>query len=465
MLQRLHDKIYKIIDTEYFDYLVESFRFICPYAFDYMPINISDKKDKSFYYEIDKYLQKHDSDFFLSVDHLVYSWFDLLRSNDKDGDVIWADIVEDEKPNYFTKEELDVIYDNFYNTHLSLFEVININLGKNVIVKDLFTGEEYTVVEHMGSFNIQKYDCLMTRIIKCQGKNFFSFAVIRVPKFKQETIVSTIYEIYEEKKVEDMTLEIFLKVLPTFLTYTVYNASIEMQKIELVNTTGEEIKFCTVNYEILNYNELINQLDRIEEFDKIEENKKEKTVEYIWFGGTLNGKSSSAETNRILKVNKSYFVNGPTGNVSLGHLWIKNNELKAECNSEKRLKRLKEILNKIGKNLLKFKNQDMKAPGEVMYDDAPSLSENKVPKEEIPYDVKAQLMEEFYIDFYKKLFTEKIPALNNKSPKECLKTEEGRKLLYNLLKQYENAELHKKANGEYWFDINKIYEMWHLPRE
>ena len=43
------------------------------------------------------------------------------------------------------------------------------------------------------------------------------------------------------------------------------------------------------------------------------------------------------------------------------------------------------------------------------------------------------MMHEFYVNYYKKLFTKSIPALGNKSPKECLKTKEGREKVYALL--------------------------------
>ena len=50
--------------------------------------------------------------------------------------------------------------------------------------------------------------------------------------------------------------------------------------------------------------------------------------------------------------------------------------------------------------------------------------------------------------YYKEWCDMKIPALSNKTPREAITTEEGKKLVKELLLDMENNELHKKKRGE-----------------
>ncbi len=50
----------------------------------------------------------------------------------------------------------------------------------------------------------------------------------------------------------------------------------------------------------------------------------------------------------------------------------------------------------------------------------------------------------------------KIPILGNKTPREAIKTEEGKKLVNELLIDLENNELHKKRGGEDYIPVEKI---------
>ena len=49
-----------------------------------------------------------------------------------------------------------------------------------------------------------------------------------------------------------------------------------------------------------------------------------------------------------------------------------------------------------------------------------------------------------------------IPMLGNKTPRETIKTEEGKKAVNNLLLDFENQELHKKREGLDYVPVEEI---------
>ena len=461
VLDPLFEKIYEIIPDRYFGLLTEALIKICPHAFDFMHISMEDSRDESFYREIDQHFAKYPYDFVISLDYLIFDEIINTESDDKEDGFAWIDLVEKEMPGYFSEQERDIIKSNTEITHLSLFEVLDVNPGKSILMKDLFTQEEFNIIERSASREIQKYDCLLARVLIYNNNHYFSSVVMPVPRRDYKCIVDYVNNYYKKEYKKLMNLKTFLKAFSSLLVEIIQECYKQNRKKKIMTTTGEEMLFCSAVYEILNYSPLTEKLNSIEEFDLTEQDIARKSIRYQWFGGTVDGKKSSPETNKILNVNKSHLTKGPTGNVTLGNIQIENNILTAECNSEKRMKRLKDMLNTHAKDMLRLKSEDVKTINEMMS----RRGKEKKPSEkseDIPLEIRQEIMNNFSVEHYTKLFTEKIPTLGNKSPKKCLKTMKGKKMVYELLKEYENMELHKKAAGQVWFDIRKIYKLWRL---
>ena len=51
---------------------------------------------------------------------------------------------------------------------------------------------------------------------------------------------------------------------------------------------------------------------------------------------------------------------------------------------------------------------------------------------------------------------QRIPALGNKTPKEAIKTKEGREILKKLHKDFENHEQHRKIEEGKYIPVEKI---------
>lgn len=154
IMEPLFKKIYESVPGRYFNLLTEALVIICPHAFNFMPVSMDDPMDESFYREIDNHFSKYHYDFVTSLDYLVFDQLLFLESDDKG--IMWIDLIEKEMPDYFSEQEKDIIRLNAGKTNLSLFEVINVVPGESLLLKDLFTGEEYNIIEHSASRQIQK---------------------------------------------------------------------------------------------------------------------------------------------------------------------------------------------------------------------------------------------------------------------------------------------------------------------
>ena len=85
-----------------------------------------------------------------------------------------------------------------------------------------------------------------------------------------------------------------------------------------------------------------------------------------------------------------------------------------------------------------------KASGESDFPPAESdgMEENLIP-----------LYETFMEEWARKWLDEKIPALDGQSPREAVKSPEGKEKVRELLKEFENQEERKKKDGEPYWDV------------
>ena len=63
------------------------------------------------------------------------------------------------------------------------------------------------------------------------------------------------------------------------------------------------------------------------------------------------------------------------------------------------------------------------------------------------------LYETFIEEWARKWLDEKIPALDGQSPREAVKSPEGKEKVLELLKEFENQEERKKKDGEPYGDV------------
>jgi hypothetical protein len=65
-------------------------------------------------------------------------------------------------------------------------------------------------------------------------------------------------------------------------------------------------------------------------------------------------------------------------------------------------------------------------------------------------------------EYVTKWVDEKIPALGGKTPRDAVKTPEGREKVEELLRGWENSEERRKREGEPYVDINILRQMLNL---
>jgi len=356
----------------------------------------------------------------------------------------------------FDDEEISILREWNNNTQTGIFEVVNSNDKEwSVYIKDIFSGKEYNIKDRMASMQLIKRDVFYGRVQKIFGNYYLAGVAERYPRLILDQLKD--YLDFHYERARDKTGESYESFINTHGDVIL---KFEPNSPKFVSSSGDEIKLCEQVYTILGrkHEEIIDWINKNSDLFIITnvDEKKGKFSASITIKANSEDMEVNYEKRSVMKIT-SYLVHPETEEriLSAGSINIKEDRLKIFCFSE-------EVLNSVVKRIfnekscisdcIKLIKEDIKNPEEIL--------KNK--KENKKYSVRknnkrlSSLGRDFLKDYYRKWCDMKIPTLGNKTPRQTIKTEEGRIKLNELLKDFENIDLHRKREGELFVDSIKI---------
>lgn len=345
-------------------------------------------------------------------------------------------------------------------SYLSVYEVISVTPEVGLKLKDLLTGEEMDVLEVKGSLTMVKWDIIFARVIRMRAVNKFSGIITLIPIRGKGNVLSSIKNAWEKFKKETGKLDWshFAKSNAQIIHHFIEAQSLK----EPIFVTEEHHKIFSSKavFDVKNFDTTRYRLSK--EFDFIiDEEIEGKKVQFTWL---KRGKSKDWEmgkTSDSSMVLKSEMVRGK-GELrwtSLGTVTLTPKRLELWCISKERLDRGKGRLKEILGDDLQHRidtYEDMVKKAMERSGRTLSGEKDEMPEKFLPFFEKT--MEEFVT----KWVDEKIPVLDGNTPREAVKTPEGREKVEDLLKDWENMEERRKRDGEPYIDINILRQMLNL---
>ncbi len=318
-------------------------------------------------------------------------------------------------------------------TYYSFYIVKEVVLEKSLIIKDILLGTEHILKEKTATQYVTKGSLVFGRILTLDDQSIFvGMAPYVIPTNYYDAILE-----YKAKILEDNPNN---KISPKLLReYSVNNlikqyfaiivGSFNRPLPNLYNTDGDPILF-SESYFKLNISTSqtwykLSPLTLDENLDDFLENAEKNS----------QGEITKINFPWIKKGNK---VNKHWDNTVMGEITIEENRLILKTNSEKRTIKGKKLLSKyLGDNII-FQSTLLQTPEQMMNSNSNMSYDNEEELLVLP-EVQEQLQQMAKLH-WKSWFDEKIPLLNDRTPREAAKTKDGQEQLGVLLLMYENYD-------------------------
>ncbi|MCI0652578.1 MAG: SEC-C domain-containing protein [Planctomycetes bacterium] len=329
------------------------------------------------------------------------------------------------------KKRLDPLLREYLESCLaspfSAFEILGVDPGRGMRVKDLFTGAEHDVSERSASATMRTADLLIGQLAGAGGVTLLEaapgFAIppiwkIKAIEFRHERFGGAINAAPERlRKAEDALIalyhdiseEVFARKLPA-----------------MQNTDGEALSPRRVVFDVPSAQQAFDALKHLALSDSEPELLRDA-------GRDAAGSLSRVKLNWLEQGNAQMPA---WENTVLGSIEIDGTRLIAEVNSEERERRFREIVAAALGGRARHRATEIQSL-ERMLAQAPAGSDSKDPERlaELP-EVKAKIAE-MMAKHYERWVDEKIPALGGRTPLEAVRDSAGREAVQALVAQIE----------------------------
>ena len=352
---------------------------------------------------------------------------------------------------------------------VSLYEVVDIDPGRSMTVRDLVRGgEPVTVHEKLGSKSAAPWDRLAARIVTVNGKMYITGAALRFHHGLSQQFLSVFDEMAKEMEedipeearreigkstdIRSVVREVILSGGPgaqMFTQFWLLDTLLQAQAplTELHNTDDEPIVFCRVRFPIVGDEaEVATMLDGIEDFERDEEDE----PSWTWSvpGSPLHRMA------HLRRGGKAAELEGVIGNTSLGHIEMEAEALTLFVNSRERAERGRDLLTTCLGDLVGLPLISHRDPEKALDEQA---GQSDV-EPEIPPDEAVQVIHSYLDDYYRRMLDDPHPSVDGKTLRQAAKTRKGRRQVIDWLKQLENTE-HRRAaqQGHRPYDTSWIW--------
>lgn len=342
-------------------------------------------------------------------------------------------------------QERQVLQD-WQNTYVSVFQIIEIEPGEGAWAEDIFSGEKTFISDEILTEHVMKWELMLLRKIKVLEEwHTSTVAGPEPPQYKEEIrgFVEDHFRAYKQEN-PDADLPTFLRNRGHLLCQVFLNIESEAPPAqEIFTSSGEELLFCEADYELNNLREAVNRLDREEDFERTATDDEESTEVFEWLErGRSRGRVKDNLPSEGLSL-QSFLTPGP-GHEShrvLGTIILEPDQLSLMVQGEERLALGKEILEEVLAGLISHRQDSvnslesmLQSSSEELLEELEELEDAEDLEEDIPPELEQALLQDLLDNHYRQWLDKPLPALKGQTPRQAVQNPEGRCLAEDLLR-------------------------------
>jgi hypothetical protein len=379
---------------------------------------------------------------------------------------------------------------------LSLYKILDIDLGKSMTVQDIvLQGKPFVLSEHRGTYAVKKGEVVATRVITtANGQSISAGEIFQAPKQGFEPLAMMLKTLSDEcfkmckkqmksKEIPFLTDDVLMqsvravwaKEITSIIIHDALESAEKPVARTFVNVHGHPVRICTLTYKIpraMHY----AYGNKLAEQESIYIDNIIKTKAFLdWnepnpgFGdspnkkrrGSLAQKKESIEKDNALIVDSfcsreggsaMELVNMATIEVSPGKMIVRANSRERALMMEEKIASILDI----PMGSATWKIEDPKTFEETNICTPKSPKPSQSPKKSgLPPAQEKALLQEYFREYYQRWPDMNIPALGGKTPRELLKTPDGKIQVAQLLASfYERYSLGRSSDFDFlWAEL------------
>jgi hypothetical protein len=337
------------------------------------------------------------------------------------------------------------------SSRLSLYEIVEVQRDRGLVLRDLLQeGPSVFVHEKSATHSALRWDVIAARVVSLLEKQLLTGGILRLHRDGADLLIESL------TKPQAPVTAVSLERLPLSVTTAWLADAVERHKRplpELSNTDGEPLLFGESRLPLrAPATEIVSRLDAAPDWERAGD----APPVWNWSGGAPAAKTSSGKGMRLGSF-------APSGEPLRGTAELKSSHLLFTTNSRERMERglarLSILLAEaIGSPVTSYQSAEAVIS-------SPNRTE-QLPQPDIPSAELAAIKLDFLDQHYRQTLRSRIPALGDKTPRQALRTENGRQRVIAWLKYLENGEARRAAHtGETPYDFSWMWQELGLEQE
>ena len=356
------------------------------------------------------------------------------------------------------------------DSRVGLWEVVALDPGRAMTLKDLLAGGEPVVVdERTGSRSAALWDRVMARVLTVNGRDHLSGVVLvfapeaaravmdrfegALKQLRRRSRKQARAQGVDSSDAATLRASLLYSIAPVltqeWLAHT-YRAVTALPP-DFINADGEALMFAELRFPLGgDAATAANRLDRAPNLSAAGEDN------WNWVAtepaATAGAQAKAKGSGRVIRVLGHDDLNRRL----MGNVRIDGGAVVLETNSLERAERGRAMLADILGDLVGEPETVMHSPAEVM---ARPDDRRQAPSEpDLPPEARADILARFADDHYRRCLDEPLPVLDGKAPRAAVRTKKGRAAVAEWLKQLENHDARRSvAEG---MDAYDFVWMW-----
>jgi hypothetical protein len=330
---------------------------------------------------------------------------------------------------------------------LSLYEVVDLAPGIHCALKDLVRGgKPVRVYEQSGTRGMAQWDRIAARVLAGDGKHIFSGSILPFSPEASEVLLKILEGTrgrFEKKIARIAKSQGFADMNDSFavgdLEYPAkaFSQVWLMQVVErmqapppeFVTADGDPLLLAEtrMTFERSSGKRISTLLDTAKDWER----ESEDELSWVWLPDADDETESPTTLHGFLRMTDD-------------DLWLTANSLNR---SEKGKQALIDLLGDlVNPQLTRLQSpEQLLAEEEMTMDSSPGIDPTGI---DLDPDELSDILSDYLDQHYRKALDEPIPALDNKTPRQCIKTKNGKKKVIAWLKYLENHEYRKASKSD-----------------